>query len=363
MARKIYYVSGGLPNVGAIARIRVTADEVGRGRALKDFATAWRAAIPCRCSPPSRSASSSRAGGAPPGAVPARVPPVDRRVLRRLPAGALWWSLRGFRGDQLLLPAVLLLTGAGLILMIACATPCATTCCSWISPRAWRAARVLLAVASALDFERLLGKLSFVPLLASFALSVLLILFGYGPGTSDAKVNLLGFQPVELIRVLLVFFLAGYFASRWDVLRHARETRASVAALTARFDIPPLEYTLPVLACVALSLVFFFLQKDMGPALVFGCLFLTLYGLARGSAFVPAAGLALLVVGFAAGYRIGVPHTVQRARGHVAFAVGQPGARRRSTGAFAVGLRHRRRLPARASGWATRRWFRPRTPT
>jgi len=40
---------------------------------------------------------------------------------------------------------------------------------------------------------------------------------------------LLGFQPVELIRVLLVLFLAGYFASRWDVLRHARETRASVS--------------------------------------------------------------------------------------------------------------------------------------
>jgi len=52
-----------------------------------------------------------------------------------------------------------------------------------------------------------------VPLLASFALSLLLILFGYGPGTSDAKVNLFGFQPVEIIRLLLVFFLAGYFAN------------------------------------------------------------------------------------------------------------------------------------------------------
>ena len=94
------------------------------------------------------------------------------------------------------------------------------------------------------------------------------------------------------------------------MLRHARETRASVAALTRRIDIPPLEYTMPMLACVALSLVFFFLQKDMGPALIFGCLFLTLYGLARGSAFVPAAGLGLLVLGFAAGYFLGVPHTV-----------------------------------------------------
>ena len=157
---------------------------------------------------------------------------------------------------------------------------------------------------------------------------------------------------MELIRLLLVFFLAGYFAQRWDVLRHARETRPSVAALTRRVDIPPLEYTVPVLVSVALCLVFFFLQKDMGPALVFACLFLSLYGIARGSALVPVAGLALVALGFVAGFFIGIPHTVRRARVHVAFALGQPGSRRRSTGALAVGLRHRRRL--RHGDWAGR---------
>jgi cell division protein FtsW (lipid II flippase) len=149
-----------------------------------------------------------------------------------------------------------------------------------------------------------------VPLLASFGLSVLLVMFGSGPGVSDAKVNLFGFQPVEIIRVLLVFFLAGYFARSWDVLRHARENRPALAPLTSRIDIPPVEYTLPVLISVALSLAFFFLQKDMGPALVFACVFLTLYGIARGSAFVPLAGLTLLGAGFAGGYLLGVPHTV-----------------------------------------------------
>src|SRR4029077_11028496 len=140
---------------------------------------------------------------------------------------------------------------------------------------------LLLAIASGFDYERLLGRLSFVPLLGSFALSILLIVFGYGPGTSDAKVNLFGFQPVELIRVLLVLFLAGYFAERWDILRHARETRPKVAWLSKHIDLPPLEYTMPVIVCVGLSLLFFFLQKDLGPALVFTCLFLALYAVAR----------------------------------------------------------------------------------
>src|SRR6185369_9887974 len=107
------------------------------------------------------------------------------------------------------------------------------------------------------------------------------------------------------------FFLAGYFAKNWDVLRHAREKRPSLAKLTSRIDIPPVEFTLPALVSVALSLVFFFLQKDMGPALVFAGLFLTLYGVARGSVVVPVAGIALLGAGFGAGYLLGVPHTVR----------------------------------------------------
>jgi len=66
----------------------------------------------------------------------------------------------------------------------------------------------------------------------------------------------------EIIRLpLLVLFLAGYFGQRWDVLRHARETRPRLAVLTRWVDIPPLEYTLPAGGCVALSLLFFFPAK------------------------------------------------------------------------------------------------------
>ena len=230
--------------------------------------------------------------------------------------GAFWlvhafWSLRGFRGDQLLLPAMLALSGIGLILMVSLRDPVRDNLLFVDFAQGAAGGALLVAVLSGFDYQRLTGKLSFVPLLGSFGLSVMLVLFGSGPGTSDAKVNLLGFQPVEIIRVLLVFFLAGYFARTWDVLRHAKENRPALAALTSRIDIPPVEYTLPVLVSVALCLAFFFLQKDMGPALVFACLFLTLYGVARGSAFVPLAGLALVVAGFVGGYVLGVPHTVR----------------------------------------------------
>jgi hypothetical protein len=75
-------------------------------------------------------------------------------------------------------------------------------------------------------------------------------------------------------------------------------------------DLPPLESSVPVIVCVFLSLVFFFLQRDMGPALVFACLFLALYAVARGAVLFVVTGLALLAVGFAAGYYLGVPENV-----------------------------------------------------
>ena len=310
-ARKIYYTVGGLPNVGAVARIRVTADEVAHERGLVSF----RARLGGRSSIPLLTGDQLRA-----------LKPLF--VVRRAAAfrssfyrwtalffagfllASLWWSFRARGGDEWLLPAILALSGVGLILMVSLRDPVRDNLLFVDFAQGVLAGCVLMALAAELDYERLFGNLTFVPLLASFGLSALLILFGTGPGTSDAKVNLFGFQPVELIRILLVFFLAGYFAKRWDVLRHARETRASLEPLTSRFDIPPVEYTLPAVVCVALSLLFFFLQKDMGPALVFACLFLALYGMARGSAFVPLAGLALVCAGFLFGYYIGVPHTV-----------------------------------------------------
>ncbi len=52
--------------------------------------------------------------------------------------------------------------------------------------------------------------------------SGLLLALGSGPTGSDARVNLGPFQPVELIKILLVFFLAGYFARKWEWLRELR---------------------------------------------------------------------------------------------------------------------------------------------
>jgi cell division protein FtsW (lipid II flippase) len=221
-----------------------------------------------------------------------------------------FWRFRGFDGEQSILPSIHLLTGVGLALMVSLRDPVRDTLTFVDFSQSVVLGVLLMAALSQVDYSRLLGKLSYIPLLAAIALSVALILFGSGPGTSDAKVNLFGFQPVELIKILIAFFLAGYFASRWEFLRVLRERRPELAGITRHIEIPRLEYLLPVLLAVALTLVFFFLQKDLGPALVISCVFLALYAVARGRAVLAFSGLALILAGFLGGYFLRYPRTV-----------------------------------------------------
>ena len=55
--------------------------------------------------------------------------------------------------------------------------------------------------------HRTFSKWVYTPLLIALGLFILLLRFGSGPTGSDARVNLGPFQPVELIKILIVFFL------------------------------------------------------------------------------------------------------------------------------------------------------------
>jgi len=222
----------------------------------------------------------------------------------------IFWSLRGTGGPQYVLPSVVLLSGVGLTLMVTLRDPLRDTLAFSTFAQGVAGGCVVLALASTLDYRRISGKLSYVFLIASFVLSAGLILFGSGPTGSDAKVNLLGFQPAEVIRVLIVFFLAGYFAERWEFLRTLRDQRKGLEKISRWVEVPRLEYLLPVLGGVAVSLAFFFLQKDLGPALLIACLFLAMYAVARDRYLFALMGLVVILCGFASGYYLGFPKNV-----------------------------------------------------
>jgi cell division protein FtsW (lipid II flippase) len=308
---------GGLPNVGEIERIHVPSAAIEGDRRLTGLRQRLdvrrQAGVQGEVSLPLLSLQQLRT--------------VKPRLIVRTPAqfrSSFWlWTavfllafaaahiafqFRRFAGDELILPALLLLTGIGLAMMVTVRDPLRDLPLYRGFAEGVLFGLALLLAASLPDYERSpLKRMSFVPLLAALLLSVVLILFGSGPGGSDAKVNLFGWQPVEAIKILVVLFLAGYFFDRWEFLREIAETRAG---LPRGLKIPKLEYLLPPLAAIGLVLVFFFLQKDLGPALILAFLFLTLYCIARGKPWMALVGTALLTVAFAAAYRIGYPATV-----------------------------------------------------
>jgi cell division protein FtsW (lipid II flippase) len=221
------------------------------------------------------------------------------------------FRMRGFAGDQLLLPIALILSGLGLLIMVSIRDPLRDLLLFRTFVQGVLGGMALLVAGSLIDIQRSpLRRLTFLPLGAAMLLSVLLILFGSGPGGSDAKVNLFGFQPVEAIKILVVLFLAGYLHDRWEFLRDLAEKRAGLGGAPSWLRVPKLEYVLPPLAALAVVLVFFFLQKDLGPALVLSFLFLLVYSVARGRPVMLVFGALLMVAAFGVAYQFHYPQTV-----------------------------------------------------
>jgi cell division protein FtsW (lipid II flippase) len=227
-------------------------------------------------------------------------------------AGAhLALRFRRFQGDEILLPVLLLFCGLGFVLMASLRDPLRDLPLHARFAQGVLAGCCLYVLGALVDLERTaLPRRGAWTLALAGLFSALLIVFGGGPGVSDAKVNFLGFQPVELIKILIALFLAGYFADRWELLREVPERRAGLGRAARRFPLPRLEYVLPPLIAIGLVLFFFFLQKDLGPALVLASLFLILFSVARGRGGMALLGAALVALAFFAGYKLHYPRTV-----------------------------------------------------
>ena len=143
---------------------------------------------------------------------------------------------------------------------------------------------LVLLLAAEFDFEASpLRRAVILPLAAALALALALLLSSAaGPGSSGVKVNLLGVQPVEAIRLLVVFALAAYFGRRIELLRALSQPATAERPWLRYFRVPRWKDVRPVFVSMGLVLAFFFFQKDLGPALVLTCVFLALYGIGRG---------------------------------------------------------------------------------
>jgi cell division protein FtsW (lipid II flippase) len=123
---------------------------------------------------------------------------------------------------------------------------------------------------------------------------LLTLAFGRDPNGSGAalwfSVGPISLQPTEGVKLLLVLFLAGY-------LDDYRELLALAGPRIGPLKLPPLPYLAPILIMGGSALVLFWLQKDLGPALLFSTVLLTMLYIASGRASYVVLGLSLLVLG------------------------------------------------------------------
>ena len=308
---------GGISHVGALASMTLPAPEVRSDRRL----TTLNERLRRRPDAPEVPLFTAADIAALKPQLIVRVPATyERRILAGLLLFVLsFWSAHAVRwwvgstGDGVLLPAVQLLTGLGFMAMLAMRDPLRDTIAASPFVAGVAGGCLVLVAIGFVDFERAWLRRAALPLLAAAVLlAAALLLFGSGPAGTGARVNLLGAQPVEAIRLLVVFSLAAYFARRWEFLREFSETVGSSRSRARFLRLPRWKDVRPLGITIGTLLIFFFLQKDLGPALVLSCVFLGMYGMSRARAPLVLCGFAALAAGFWAGYLFGMPATVMR---------------------------------------------------
>lgn len=115
-------------------------------------------------------------------------------------------------------------------------------------------------------------------------LLALTIRFGTGPEGSGVKVNLFGFQPSEIVKYLVILFLAGFFAANEKLI-------SEYSSWTKRWSF----FSFALIA-ILVTLMLFLLLGDLGPAMVVCFTFIALFSFSRGDFMFMAGAVVLYVI-------------------------------------------------------------------
>src|SRR5581483_5516302 len=165
-----------------------------------------------------------------------------------------------------LLPLTLLLSGLGVAMLFSNKDPLRDTAvyAHHLTGLALAVVVMLALARLAPEARRRIRHYQYVWALACVPLVGALALFGSGP--EGVKLNLLFFQPVEIIKLMLVFFLASYLADRAGLIADASTpwTPPKFEAVKRADGRPTLSFSLPR-------------PQDIGPVVVMFCAALTLF--------------------------------------------------------------------------------------
>ena len=237
-------------------------------------------------------------------------PPDPRGLLVYL--GALFlvhgmFVLAGRRIDQVLFPAVAMLGGLGLLLMQRLPQTFVTQ--SFFGTElvlgqlqlAWLLISLAVVTVLALGVRSDAWLRTYKYTWAAAGIALLLATFVFGSDVNGARLTLsigpLSGQPSELLKVILVVFLAGYLSENRSLL-------ADESTKVGPLRLPPIPYLAPMVAMVTIALSIVVVQRDLGAALLFFAVFLALLYVATGRPSYVLGGTALFLVGSFALYNL-----------------------------------------------------------
>lgn len=195
-----------------------------------------------------------------------------------------------FRGDQVLLPVTAALVALGMVMVRRLAPGAADRQLMWL----------LLGLATMVGVVLFLGDLSvlrryrYVWALGGLLLVAATLALGQDTGGTGARLWLGAggyyFQPSELLKILLVVYLASYLAENQAIL-------AAGAYHVGPFRLPPLPHLAPLVVMWGVSMLLLVAQRDLGAAMLFFGIYLGMLYMASGQIGYTLAGLIPFGVG------------------------------------------------------------------
>ncbi len=213
-------------------------------------------------------------------------------------AGHLLLERRLPHRDPLLFPLAMFLTGWGLTVIARLIPSFAERQTLWLVI----GLAALLAVMVLPGNLRWLRRYRYTWLIGGLALLAITIWFGENPAATGPRLWIwLGFgriyyQPSELLKLVLVAFLASYFAD------HQRFLREDTIRL-GRWEAPSPAFLAPVLLMWGVCVVVLVWQRDLGAATLFFVVFMLMLYLASGQGQLFVGGLVLLLIASVIAYQ------------------------------------------------------------
>ena len=217
----------------------------------------------------------------------------------------IWLTATQPAADQVLLPVVAALTGLGLIMIQRLELSLVKTYGDSYAGIANRQVLWIAVGMAVLWLTLVLGRdlrwlRRYKYTFALLALALVAVTMVFGIEVNGARLWLylgpLHFQPSELLKVVLVIFLAGYLDDKRDLI--------AAPATPGGVRVPPLPYLLPMGIMWLGTMVLFIIQRDLGSALLFFGIFLAMLYVASSRPLWVAGGLAAFLVGAAGLYQV-----------------------------------------------------------